>query len=193
MIEPKHFFPDDKPPRDFHFNFAKQLIKDCNKLGLIQKWDSLEYPRNKETISKIITVYGSTSKQCIDHKIARICALISDFDKKHDIHFRKYNDISVLKPFSDVFYTRLTPEMIVKLMLRCDSGFGVSLAKYVTLKLFDDKCANDFIEHIILMERTDGIPFCGEINIVVADAVYEMYKVCNEQKLENKEEKLEAV
>ena len=199
MITPKDFIKDTLEVTDFYLHYAKEIIDQFMEKSNLPRDEKIEILSNlRETrcaICNLIWVYRQSNKFCIDEKFIETCALIliEQANHKGGSRLNNYKTESVSQRILEVFYTRVSPQTIVRLMLRGESDYCANLARYASSKFIEDDSANDFIEHIVRMNSTIGIPFSGEVNTEVLDAVYEMYMVFQKKNDEDKQENSESV
>ena len=194
MITPEDFIKDTLQITDFNLYYAKKIIDqfmEKSNLPRDEKIEILSYLRETRcAICNLIWVYRESNKFCIDEKFIETCARILIEQANHNGGSRLNNckHQNVSQRILEVFYTRVSPQTIVRLMLRGESDYCANLAKYASSKFIEDDSANDFIEHIVRMNSTKGIPFSGEVNTEVLDAVYEIYMVFQKKNDEAKQE-----
>jgi len=198
LFDPRKFFNEITFPKDDSFEYAIHLGKrviDEYKKGL-NTYTSTDYIRETlENLGVIQTVIGlmilqyvSCDNHCIDDKLVITCVQIICLKEKDFQHMSKYRCSEAIAHVIDMFYTRISPENIIQLMLRGPSVDCVKLAKFISREIFDDELANKCIENFFQISQ---INFCKAFDSITAKAAVEMFKVCQQKVVRNDEAKQE--
>ena len=189
MMEPIDFLGAyNKTP--FSINMAKRIIDKFYETNadLSHKLYNHKYKQNAVCI--LIKRYEYTEKHCIDELFISTCVSILNLDQKDTSLLAPLSQWEFTKQFLDVFYTRMSAQNIVGLMYACGgilknqqlAEHCVKLAKLVSSTFFDDKTANRFMEHYLVMAPSF---FIEEFDPKIVSTAARMFEVC-QKKMEEK-------
>jgi len=174
----------------FSINMAKRIIDKFYETNADLTHKLYNHKYKQHAVCILIKRYEYTEKHCIDELFISTCVSILNLDQKDASLLGPLSQWEFTKQFLDVFYTRMSAQNILGLLYACDGILNyhqlaedcVKLAKLVSSTFFDDKTANSFMEHYLVM-----IPnfYIEEFDPKIVSAAARMFKVC-QKKMEEK-------